>query len=213
MFRGATIPRPMLPAASVFERTGSETPTAALNDVRLLTEGLVRCDEDSFRTLHTRYFDRVYRYLLVVSHGNEDEARDALMETFTRAVRYARPFDREEALWSWLTVLARSAAIDAGRKRQSYWRLLQRFAAGKIESPTEQFQEGDSRLPELLELALGQLNEADRSLLEGKYFSRCSVRQLAAERHLSEKAVESRLGRARGLVREFLLKELKHEPS
>src|SRR5688572_15684288 len=82
---------------------------AAPADIATLTERLAAGNEDAFRQFHAAYFDRLVRYLIVVTHGDEEAARDALQETFMRVVRHARRFDSEEAFWSWLTVLARSA--------------------------------------------------------------------------------------------------------
>src|SRR5712671_2079636 len=71
-----------------------------------LTRRLARGDEEAFRKFHDAYFDRLLRYLFVITKGDQEAAREALQETMTRVVRYARPFDSEEVFWSWLTVLA-----------------------------------------------------------------------------------------------------------
>ncbi|MFP6855672.1 MAG: sigma factor [Roseibacillus sp.] len=52
--------------------------------------------------------------------GEPSHLDDLLQETLLRAVRYMRVFHDEAALWSWLTVLARSAVADHGRRR-SRW--------------------------------------------------------------------------------------------
>lgn len=49
-----------------------------------LTRRLAARDEEAFREFHTRYFDRLYQFLLVVAHGQEQEAQDALQETLLR---------------------------------------------------------------------------------------------------------------------------------
>jgi DNA-directed RNA polymerase specialized sigma24 family protein len=51
----------------------------------------------------------------------------------------------------------------------------------------------------------------DRALMEEKYLRQATVRQLAAQFQLSEKAVESRLARARQGLRAALTKRLKDE--
>ena len=35
-------------------------------------------DEEAFREFHAHYFDRLYRFLLVVARGQEHEAQEAL---------------------------------------------------------------------------------------------------------------------------------------
>src|SRR6185295_14964475 len=67
---------------------------------------------------HELYSGRLHRYLLVLARGHETEAADALQATLTRIARHIRTFDAEDVFWSWLTVLARSAAVDEARKQQ-----------------------------------------------------------------------------------------------
>jgi RNA polymerase sigma-70 factor (ECF subfamily) len=174
---------------------------------------LAQGDEEAFREFHAAYFDRLLRYLFVVARGDEEAARDALQETFTRVARHARPFDAEEKFWSWLTVLARSAATDGGRKRRSYWRLLTNYALSWMPSQTaeNETEEADEHLQTLLLEGLGELRGEDRALIEGKYLRGASVRELAAQSNLTEKAVESRLARARRQLRKQLFQRLKNE--
>lgn len=182
-------------------------------EIRRLTTGLAAGDEEAFREFHAAYFDRLFRYLIVVTRGDEEAARDALQETFTRVVRHARRFDCREKFWSWLTVLARSAAMDGGRKRRSYWRLLSSYAIAWMTFQPAQ-AEGDNTDEHLHVLLLEELRDLgaeDRVLIEGKYLRGESVRELAVQARLTEKAVESRLSRARRQLREKLLERLKHE--
>ncbi len=168
-------------------------------------------DEEAFREFHANYFDRLLRYLFVVTRGDEQAARDALQETFLRIVRHIRPFNSNEAFWSWLTLLARSAATDAGRKRTRYWRMLTRYAFfRRVREPTVEAS-AETRLDMLLPVAMQALEYADRELIEGKYLRRASVRELAAQFRITEKAAESRLARARERLREELSKRLNHE--
>src|ERR1041384_4194657 len=137
--------------------------SAVHTSIRDLTRGLAAGDEEAFRQFHAAYFNRLLRYLFVATKGDEHAAREALQETMIRLVRYARRFDSEEAFWSWLTVLARSAAVDAGRKRQRYWRLLKSYALFWLApepAPADQY-ETDKYLNQLLEQGLQQLEPID----------------------------------------------------
>ena len=202
------MPRPSTAADSV-----ASAANVAQADIAALTERLVAGSEDAFRQFHAAYFDRLLRYLIVVTRGDEDAARDALQETFMRVVRHARRFDSEAAFWSWLTVLARSAALDGGRKRHRYWQTLRQYAHSLFHSnaPPDSNDHFEERLLTLSLEGLGDLTAEDRELVEGKYLQGASVRELAAASGLTEKAVESRLGRARRLLRERVLKGLKNE--
>ena len=116
------------------------------------------------------YFDRLLRYLLVVCRGDEHAARESLQAALVKIVRHVRHFDREEAWWSWLTVVARSCVVDAARRHSRYRALLARYA--RFFSPTSSFTPPSStedRLPDLLEECLGTLPVAERALLAAKY--------------------------------------------
>jgi RNA polymerase sigma-70 factor (ECF subfamily) len=186
---------------------------APLSATATLTLGLAGQDEAAFRQFHAEYFDRLFRYHLVVARGDEQSARDALQETFTRVARHAKRFDDAHVFWCWLTVLAQSAAVDAGRRRQRYWALLRNYALGWLRPAPEPAPERDGELHEHLDRALATLCPTDRELLKAKYFAGASIRELAHRSGCTEKALESRLLRLRRQLRETILRFLNHEKS
>jgi RNA polymerase sigma-70 factor (ECF subfamily) len=127
--------------------------------------------------------------------------------------RKARRFDDETAFWNWLTVVARSAAIDGGRRRSRYVAMLRKFALGWRRMLPEPPPNADAQLHEYLDQALAALAPDDRALVEEKYFSQASVRAIAARRFVTEKSIESRLLRLRRELRERILHSLRHEHS
>ena len=194
-----------LTRAAVVDRTS--TPQAP-SHILVLTRRLAAREEAAFREFHERFFDRLYRFLLVVARGREDEAREALQATLLRVARYARPFESEDAFWDWLKVLARSAARDAGRRHQRYRTVLDRFAQlWSPPSPAPNSAEEDA-LRSALGESLAELEPLDRGLVVGKYLEGRTVRELSQLTGLTEKAVESRLLRLRRLLRERTLRKL-----
>ncbi|EEF60486.1 RNA polymerase, sigma-24 subunit, ECF subfamily [Pedosphaera parvula Ellin514] len=179
-------------------------------DVARLTSDMAANDEAAYRKFYELYFNRLLRYLLVLSSGNEEAAREALQTTMLRVVRHVRRFDPEEVFWSWLTVLARSSVVDAERKRKRYFGLLERFFYSKSSNPPG-IDETESGLIELLEKSLEKLSYEDRELMERKYGEGESVKSIASGIGATEKAVESRLGRIRRQLKEVILHHLKHE--
>ena len=183
---------------------------AVEGNIVTFTKRLAAGDEQAFRDFHDRYFQRLFRYLLAACHGNEDEAREALQETMIRVAKYVRKFDDDDVFWCWLCSVARSAANDRGRKKGRYWLLLQRYAALWIDDAPES-DETEKNIQGALERCLAKLEPHDRHLLEEKYQRKISVKDLALEAGLTEKAVESRLLRLRRHLRETLLIELKKD--
>jgi len=198
------------PIESVLEATAA----SSAPDVRLLTGGMTRGDENAYRTFHEAYFQRLFRYLLVVAAGDEDAAREAVQSTFLRVARYIKPFDDEPRFWNWLAVLARTALADQRRKRSRYRSFLERFTGhAQIEAEVKPASDGqaDAQLLDALEDCVHRLPPDERELVQRKYFARESVRDIAESLQLSEKAVESRLTRVRLKLRMETLNGLKHE--
>ena len=170
--------------------------------------------EAAYRQFYDAYFDRLLRYLLVVTGGNEEAAREALQLALVRVVRHVKSFETEEKFWSWLTVLARSALADESRKRRRYFAFLDRFTRHQETGPSAMDNgEADERLRALLESKLTALPEDERQLVEQKYILRRSVREIANGQQTTEKAVESRLSRVRRKLKDAVLAELKNEKS
>lgn len=178
-----------------------------------MTQAMARGDEAAFSQFFESYFNRLLRYLLAVSRGDEAAAKDALQDALTRVAKHIRRFDDEQALWDWLAVLARSAARDAGRKQTRYRKLLARFFErnGDQGDAAGDGVQTEERLNEALGAALNALPPLERELIEQKYFHRASVRELAQACDLTEKAVESRLLRARRSLRVEMNKQLRDE--
>jgi RNA polymerase sigma-70 factor, ECF subfamily len=181
--------------------------TSDATSVSGLTRRLARGDETAFREFHALYFERLYHFLLLVTHGQKHPAQDALQETLLRVARYAREFDDEEVFWCWLKAIARNAARDGGRKRRRYLALLDTFAF-LSPSPEPAAPAEDNRLRELVDEGLGELDANDRLLLEQKYLRGATVADLATQTGSSEKAIESRLLRLRRQLAAVLLKKL-----
>jgi RNA polymerase sigma-70 factor, ECF subfamily len=177
-----------------------------------LTRGMAHGDETAYRRFYDAYFDRLLRYLLVVTHGNEQAARDALQSAMLRVVRHAKPFDAEEKFWSWLTVLARSSLADESKKQRRWFAFRERFSR-QAETETAAMNNGaaDEKLRELLAQKVSALPPDERELLAQKYSQSRSVREIADAGETSEKAVESKLSRVRKKLKDAVFAELKNE--
>jgi RNA polymerase sigma-70 factor (ECF subfamily) len=179
-------------------------------DIHALTKAMVKGDETAYRIFYDAYYERLRRYLLVVTAGDEVATRDALQSALVRVVRHIKEFISEPAFWGWLTVVARSAFIDQTRKRKRYWSFLERFKsdAQAHQTSPDSLQAGANLLG-LLDAGLAALPAEDRELLEAKYIAGRSVRELAGDLQTSEKAVESRLVRIRRRLKTGLMEKLK----
>lgn len=180
---------------------------APVDDMAAFTRRLVAADDAAWTEAHRRYAPRLFRYLIVAARGDEQVAHEALQGAFVRAVRHARVFETEEAWWGWLTLLARHTLADSRRSTGRWRAFLARFAH---DTATTHSLPGDpDLLPQMLDSALAGLDESDRSVIEQKYFAEATVREIADARGTTEKAIESRLTRARRRLRERILEALR----
>jgi RNA polymerase sigma-70 factor, ECF subfamily len=183
-----------------------------LPEILSLTRAMVAGNEAAYRLFYDAYFDRLLRYLLVVTGGNEEAARDALQLALLRVVRHVKIFDAEEKFWSWLTVLARSALADESRKRWRYFSLLERFMCHQESRMVAADNgEADEQLRTLLADKMTALPADEQRLVEQKYLLHRTVREIAATQQTTEKAVESKLSRVRRKLKDAVLAELKKE--
>ena len=164
----------------------------------------------AWRTFYDAYFDRLWRYLLVIAAGNEDAAREVLQAALVRVTRHIKIFRDEEIFWSWLTVLARTAFADETKKRRRYFSFLDRFTRhAEVELDGAIENQADERLQILLEQKVELLPPDEQKLIGQKYFMRRAIREIADELQTTEKAVESKLSRVRRKLKAAVLVELK----
>ncbi len=208
MFTQSAIPSLSFPhtGGKAVEKNTNSSP--ASGHIAQLTRKLAAGNEAAFCEFHGQYFDRLYRFVLVVTHGQEQEAQEAVQQTLLRVVRYVRVFESDDVFWSWLKAVARSAAQDVNRKQRRYWALLERFSFRALPATEENHSNEEDLISAALEESLAELSPQERRLLEAKYIDGCTVKELCGETGLTLKAVESRLERLRRAVRERVLKRL-----
>jgi RNA polymerase sigma-70 factor (ECF subfamily) len=177
-----------------------------------LTTGVRRGDEAAVRTLHARYCERLTRYALVITRGDEAAASDAVQTAFLKSLRHMRPLPDESALWAWLARAARTAAADAGRRSRRYTALLSRVAALFSRSDDSAPEDTEAVWLAALENALTELDESARALVEARYFQRRPLAEVAAEQSSTDRAVEGRLARIREKLRRSILHRLAARP-
>jgi RNA polymerase sigma-70 factor (ECF subfamily) len=181
-------------------------------DIAKLTQEMTEGNEMAYRMFFDAYFNRLWRYLLVVAAGNEDTARETLQATLIRVARHIKPFRDETVFWSWLTVLARSAYKDETRKRRRYFSFLDRFTSHTaVALDNSAVTDADGRLEVLLSGQIALLPTDEQKLIVQKYSAHRSVRELADEMQTTEKAIESKLSRIRQKLKAAALAQLNDE--
>lgn len=140
-------------------------------------------------------FSLCYRML-----GNANDAEDAAQESFIRAYRNLKRYDRTRSFATWLLSIASHYCIDRMRKRQvstvSTDALPAEIIADrKAPDPERIYREQEKEA--LVQSLLGQLKPTDRAAIILRYWHEYSELEIAETLNLSVSAVKSRLYRSR----------------
>lgn len=176
-----------------------------LSDSELVALSIAGRDR-AFGEIVRRHRDVLYR-LAFASLGNADDALDAVQDIFFAAHRALRHFDETRALRPWLAVIALNRCRDLARRRRV--RRLLAFALPTDErvnevpgdSPGQDVAAADRQ--ELIRTmrAISQLPTSLREPLLLHTIEGLSQAATATALGISEKAVETRLRRARQRLR------------
>ena len=177
-------------------------------DIRALTTAVRRGDAEAFSRFYDLYSFRLYKYLLVLAHGEQGDAREVCHAVFIKLAKRCDAFDEERRLWAWLCASARNAFIDYCRARQR----LNRFVPlDALPAEPNGHPNPEHRLAEILRDTLAAWPPEERELIQAAYVDNRPLQGLADEAGLTYKAIESRLGRLRHKLKQQLLNDLRHE--
>jgi RNA polymerase sigma-70 factor (ECF subfamily) len=178
-----------------------------------MTRRIAEGDDEAFAWLYDQYCDRLFRYLVVITRGDETLTRDLLQITMTKVAHAVKPFASESHLWNWLALIARNSHLDHLRKQSRSPEFVPLLVEDSPEIPITEPLEHDSSLLHALDTCLASLPDDDRKLLEAAYSEGLNHQTLATRHDSSAKAIESKLARIRRRLREAILKHLHHEHS
>jgi RNA polymerase sigma-70 factor (ECF subfamily) len=188
-----------------------------------LYKGLVAREARALEALIRRYSREMSYFIRIVLEGvgTLQDAEECANDLFIAAWREIDSYDPARAsLRTWLTMRAKYIALD--KRRQ-----VQRRHAGVISLDGERKktsgESNGSEVPALylsdnsmeglveqqerreeLERALNELNSLDRRLVLMRYFQLTPTEQICAETGLTRQAIDTRLWRARKVLRDTL---------
>jgi RNA polymerase sigma-70 factor (ECF subfamily) len=177
-------------------------------EARHLAAGVRRGDESAFQELYDRYQERLFRFGLVLAHGNETAASEMVQSVFVIAAGKLRAVESEQHLWNWLALVGRQQ-IHKMQKRQKKDIALLAMAA--LPDCSHADVDVDKKLEEVLDAALAELAPDDRLVIEWFYFDGLSHQQIAERTSGTAKAISSRLERARAWLRRRVQRALSCE--
>lgn len=205
------------PAPDSASRIRSQVEGFSFAETPRLVAALRAGDEDAFRWLYRNWNQRLFRYCFVLARGDGALAGEFTQAVYLRIFRHLRPLPDEPALWNWVARAARSAAADHYRTGGRYRGALARFATWlslrENGSHPESVPDHEALLVAALHRAMARLEDADRRIIEGRYFERRPLAEIGHRLGITERAVEGRLARLRRRLRQHIETELRSDPA
>ena len=176
-------------------------------------------DHEAFRVLMKRHNQMLYRAARSILK-NEAEAEDAVQEAYLQAYRAMGDFRGDAKLSTWLVRIAVNEAITRLHKhaRRAEVIRLEGDDSQDQHSSEDSMNDSPPELPEraalraetrrLLEAKIDQLPEAFRTVFVLRAVEEMTVEETATVLGIPEATVRSRFFRAKGMMREFLSREI-----
>ncbi len=141
----------------------------------------------------------LFRYMARRTRGNRELTEDIVQESYLRALGSWKRKTVPDSPLAWLKRVARNVLIDY--LRQKRW-----VNKGDLDlNPDSGNQTSEDQFESLeIFLAISALGRKKARILEAFYYDGMSVREIASEMAISERAVEGQLRRARQSLKSLL---------
>lgn len=178
-----------------------------------LLSSIAKGDEKALESFYNLYFSRLYRFVFYRVGRDHHHAEEVVQDTFMEAIEKAGQYDRERgSVESWLITLSRNrirsnnALMTRPHEYEKSWSMVD----GELENlfaDMDRDNAPDSALEneylrDMVGSAMSSIPQEYSRLLEMKYVTNMSVRDISSIVQKTEKAVESQLMRARVAFRD-----------
>lgn len=181
--------------------------------VKRAQQGNTSAFEELVRRYERKVYNIVYRML-----GNEEDAKDALQDTFIRAYRFIKKFKGKSSFYTWLYRIATNVCLTRLKTRKTKEPSagvsldepildeseIQREIPDYKESPEHLFHR--QQIQQALQDAINELPSDYRSVVILRDLQGLSNKEVSKALNLSIAAVKSRLHRGRVFLRNRLSK-------
>lgn len=174
-------------------------------------------DEATLLRIYRETLDELYGFVSRRCGGDRALAEDVTQETWLRAVRTWREDGLPDRPLAWLTAVSRNLLGNHARRRALDARHVeideQLDGANDTtmdDPPSDDEGPSTDRRLSLLDRALARLSAPQRQLLHAFHFDRQRVGDIARTDHVSARAIEGRLRRARQQLRHHIESDLRN---
>ena len=190
--------------------------TGTVHVDRAVAKKILAGDEKAFRELFDSYYPRLFRFAVARLNGDREVSADVVQQTFCNAIQRLDSYRGEAALYTWFCQICRNLIIDYCRAHHresqkvvliedhaNVRAILEALSAPFLEQPEVSAWQRDVR--RLVQATMDTLPARYGDVLEWKYVDGLSVKEIAERIHVSAKAAESLLTRARAAFREAIV--------
>lgn len=162
--------------------------------------------KELFAELVERHKDFVYGVILGSTNGDREEAEDLAQEVFIKAYRSLSGFRRESSFSTWVYRIAVNHMADHFRSRKPVTVALDGVLNGSLSdsgsTPEEEAFSMEQRI--IVQRSLAELSDDYRQVLFLYHYHGLSYAEIAARLNIPVKTVETRLYRAKKVLRSKL---------
>jgi RNA polymerase sigma-70 factor, ECF subfamily len=132
----------------------------------------------AFRVLVERHSHAVFRLAYRMT-GNEQDAEDIVQETFLRAYKQLPRFDGRAAFGTWVYRIAANCSLDLLRARRVRGERQPALDTAESSDPSPERVTRSKQLASMLDRALEQLSEAERTAFLLRHYEGCTIEDIA----------------------------------
>ncbi len=177
-----------------------------------LIKEIVAGRHELYRELVSTYQQKIFSVAMKIAK-HPKEAEDIAQEVFIQAYRSLASYDGKSSFSTWLYRITVNKGIDWQRKQKKMTEHMEQSpdfeklaAENRLEAnPVEQLLQKDQQ--NTVKKMLSKLPEIYQTVVQLYYFEHQSYQQIATHLGIEVKTVESRLYRAKGLLKDIGQKE------
>ncbi len=162
--------------------------------INLVLEG----QSDYFEMLVERYQKQIFSYLIRFLNFHNEDAKDALNETFLKAYANLATFKQDLRFFSWLYRIAHNEAVNIIKHKSKHYTIEIKEYDQPINFDFDKPDKHD------LEAVLNQLQEKDRQILILFYLQELSIEEISEILKITKGNVKVRLNRARNKAKSLV---------
>ncbi|MGG5505238.1 MULTISPECIES: RNA polymerase sigma factor [unclassified Myroides] len=175
-------------------------------------EAAKRGDQSAFTSLLNQYWSEVYHFILKQA-GNESDAEDITIETFSKAFSSIESYDSKYAFNTWLITIAKNVHIDLIRKRKNVHFVditdeEQQYNNIIDDSETIEDELIREQNLEIFKNYIRLLKPHYQEVIELRFFQELSYNEIASILNEPLNNVKIKIMRAKKLLAEIILKQI-----